>query len=72
MSGTIASALWSVATASIALSVGSRIGFVSVHTNKIKNENARACVEGILSASDACVNVAFDVGDRVVSELRRR
>jgi hypothetical protein len=56
----------------VAVSVGTRVGVLSTHTHKIKNENARTAVEGILSASDACVNVAFDVGDRVAREIRKR
>jgi hypothetical protein len=63
---------WTIATSAVAVSVGTRVGVLSTHTHKIKNENARTVVESILSASDACVNVAFDVGDRVVREIKRR
>jgi len=72
MSATISSVAWTIATSAVAVSVGTRVGVLSTHTHKIKNENARTVVESIVSASDACVNVAFDVGDRVVREIKRR
>lgn len=72
MSSIASSIAWTIATSAVAVSVGTRVGVLSTHTHKIKNESARTAVEGILSASDACVNVAFDVGDRVVQEIRKR
>lgn len=65
------SALWTLAACSVVVAYGAREGVLVVKTRKIRDENARAIVEGALAIADAAIDAGADVGERVRGVIDR-
>ena len=72
MAHLLSQAIYSVCVTSLALSIGERTGFISVHTRKISNENVRGAVEPVLKISDSCVDAAVDLGETLSREIKKK
>jgi len=51
------------------VSIGAKHGVIEVRTERIRDETARTLCAGTLRASDAAVDLAFELGTRIAREL---
>ena len=72
MAHLLSQAIYSVCVTSLALSVGQRTGFISVHTRKIPTATVRGAVESVLRISDYAVDAAVDLGETLSREIKKK
>jgi len=65
------SALWTLAWSAVVVAYGAREGVLVVKTRKIRDENARAIVEGALAVADAAIDAGADVVERAREVIER-
>ena len=69
MRGALSSTLYTLGATAVCVAIGAKHGVIEVRTERIRDETARTLCAGTLRASDAAVDLAFELGTRIAREL---